>query len=119
MDGCSAPKCHEAMNLKIKGKVSHDDFNALKTCTAKKATKKALWIGFVAVGLPLFGIGAGVWSQQESDHLRYAEKEDMVKIQVVVEHLSKDIKEMKRAINKAQEKAQKDREEMLRLLRER
>ena len=123
MDECGAPKCHEAMNLKIKGKVSHDDFNDLKSCVGKKVPKKTLWIAcwavFVVIAIPLFITGINVWSQQEADHLKYAQREDMVKIQVIVEHLSNDIKEMKQDFKKGQIKAQKDREEMLRLLRTR
>ena len=113
---CTSPHCHEEMHRDLDSKPNYETFNKLKDCVGKKATKKALWIGLVAVGLPLFGIGAGVWSQQESDHLRYAAKENVVKIQVIVEHLSESIKEMKQDMNKAQEKAQKDREEILRRL---
>lgn len=114
---CTSPRCHEGMKRDLDSKPDYETFNKLKDCVGKKATKKALWVGLIAVGLPLFSIGAGVWSQQESDHLRYAEKEDMVKIQVVVEHLSDSIKEMKQDMNTAQEKAQKDREEILRRLK--
>lgn len=113
---CEHPNCHEAMKLSLDSKPNYETFNKLRDCVGKKATKKALWIGLIVIGLPLFGMGAGVWSQQESDYLRYADKEDMVKIQVVVEHLSDSIKEMKQDMETAQDKAQKDREEILRRL---
>ena len=111
------------MSRRIDGRVKFDDFNDLKTCVSKKVPKKILWIAcwavFVVIAIPLFITGINVWSQQEADFLRYAQKEDVVKIQVVIEHLSKNIEEMKRDIKEGQTKAQADREEMLLLLRKR
>ena len=43
----------------------------------------------------------------------------MIKVQVIIEHLSKDIKEIKQDIKAGYAKAQTDREAMLKLLRER
>ena len=111
------------MSRRIDGRVKFDDFNDLKACVSKKVPKKILWIVgwgvFVVIVIPLFITGINVWSQQEADFLRYAQKEDVVKIQVVIEHLSKNIEEMKRDIKEGQTKAQADREEMLLLLRKR
>jgi len=123
MTDCEHPKCHETMSRRIDGRVKFDDFNDLKACVSKKVPKKILWIVgwgvFVVIVIPLFITGINVWSQQEADFLRYAQKEDVVKIQVVIEHLSKNIEEMKQDIKEGQTKAQADREEMLLLLRKR
>ena len=123
MTDCEHPKCHETMSRRIDSRVKFDDFNDLKACVSKKVPKKILWIVgwgvFVVIVIPLFITGINVWSQQEADFLRYAQKEDVVKIQVVIEHLSKNIEEMKRDIKEGQTKAQADREEMLLLLRKR
>jgi len=123
MTDCDHPICHENMNRRIDRRVKFDAFNDLKACVSKKVPKKILWIicwaVFVVIAIPLFITGINVWSQQEADFLRYAQKEDVVKIQVVIEHLSKNIEEMKQDIKEGQTKAQTDREEMLRLLRKR
>ena len=123
MTDCTHPKCHENMRLELEGKAMHDDIDAIKTCLIAKVPKKTLWVVcwavFVVIAIPLFVTGINVWSQQEADFLRYAQKEDVVKIQVVIEHLSKKVEEMKQDIKEGQTKAEKDREEMLRLLRKR
>ena len=123
MTDCDHPICHENTNRRIDRRVKFDAFNDLKDCVSKKVPKKTLWIicwaVFVVIAIPLFITGINVWSQQEADFLRYAQKEDVVKIQVVIEHLSKNIEEMKQDIKEGQTKAQTDREEMLRLLRKR
>ena len=124
MDGCQTPKCHEAMLLKLKGKADKKEVQNLKTCTAKNVPKKALWIALVALGLPLLITGIKVWSQQESDHLRYVEKtemaehkDNMTKIQVVVEHLAEDMRNLRKDFNRNQDDAKRDRQEILRRLK--
>lgn len=123
MTDCEHPKCHETMSRRIDARVKFDTFNDLKACVLKKVPKKTLWVVcwavFVVIAIPLFITGINVWSQQEADHLQYAQKEDMIKVQVIIEHLSKDIKEIKQDIKAGYAKAQTDREAMLKLLRER
>ncbi len=123
MTDCEHPTCHETMSRRIDGRVKFDTFNDLKACVLKKVPKKTLWVVcwavFVVIAIPLFITGINVWSQQEADHLQYAQKEDMIKVQVIIEHLSKDIKEIKQDIKAGYAKAQTDREAMLKLLRER
>ena len=119
MTDCTSPKCHEALHIELKDKPDYETFNELKNCVSKKVSKKVVLWGISTI-VPLIiilgGIGIKGWSQQEADHLKYAQKEDMIKIQVVVEHLADDLKEMRKDFKDAQGKAQKDREEILRRL---
>ena len=122
MPDCASPKCHEAMTVKIKDKVSWSDFDKLKTCVREKVPKKTVWKLFsilVPLILILGGIGINVWSEQKGADNKYAQNEDMVKVQVIVEHLVNGVAELKQDIKEGQTKAQTDREEMLRLLRKR
>jgi len=64
-------------------------------------------------------VGINVWSEQKGADDKYAQNGDMIKVQVVVEHLASAIAELKQDIKEGQTKAQTDREEMLRLLRKR
>jgi len=125
MDGCTAPKCHEAMQLELNDKVDKKEFYELKRCSAKNVSKKAVW-AVVGLLVPLIFILGGVainsWSQQESNHLRYVDKRDMVKhekeqakLRAVVENMGKDIEEIK----SGQNEARKDIKEILRHLRDR
>ena len=105
MDDCKSPECHEKMKLFIN----------------KKVSKKTVWIAIIALGLPLLLTGVRVWSQQESDHLRYADKDDMVRmekaqteLQTIVKHMRDDIQ----GIKNGQGEAQKDIKEILRYLRD-
>jgi len=91
----------------------------MKMCISKKVSKKTIWIALIALGLPLFITGIKVWSQQESDSLRYAAKAEMAthelritEMQVVVKHLAEDIQEIK----DGQAEAREDRREILRQL---
>lgn len=121
MTDCPNPICHENMKLALEKKPDYEAFNGLKECVRKKVSKRAV-LGVLSGLIPLIiilgGIGINVWSQQEAADDKYAQNKDMVKVQVVVEHLAKDIQEMNQDFKKGQIKAQKDREEMLRLLRE-
>ena len=121
MPDCDNPKCHEHMTTELASKVSWKRFNDLRDCAAKKMPKSWLWIGFLVIGLPLLVTGARVWSQQESDSLRYAEKQDVVdcqkkqlKLDEAVKHMNNDINEIKNS----QYEAQKDIKEILRYLRD-
>ena len=122
MTDCEHPKCHETMSRRIDGRVKFDAFNDLKDCVKDKIPKKTVWRLF-AILVPLIillgGIGINVWSEQKGADNKYAQNEDMVKIQVIVEHLVNGVAELKQDIKEGQTKAQTDREEMLRLLRER
>ena len=122
---CESPQCHEKMSRRIDARVKFGDFNELKTCVSKKVPKRTLWIAgwaiFVVILIPLFLTGIRVWSGQESDHLRYAEKSELVvhgknvtEIQVVVRHMGEDIQEIKQG----QEDVKTDIKEILRHLRD-
>ena len=104
MDDCESPKCHERMTL----------------CINKKVSKKTVWVAIIALGLPLLLTGVRVWSQQEADHLRYADKGDMVRmeksqteLQTIVKHMRDDTQ----GIKNGQGEAQKDIKEIRRYLR--
>lgn len=111
---CESPQCHEAMRLSLDKRVKKDDFDDLKRCMHSKVSRKTLWI--IATTLFPFllivgGIGIKGWSQQEADHLRYAEKteltkyqKEVVRIKVVTEHMAEDLQELK----EGQKESQKD-----------
>lgn len=120
---CQDSDCREEILLNIKDKVAYKDFNPLKACVGTKIGKKALWIALVALGLPLLITGIKVWSQQEADHLRYVEKtemathkDNMTKLQIVVEHLAVDVRDLRKDFKESQDNAKKDRQEILRRL---
>ena len=101
---CKSPKCHERLTL----------------CLQKKVSKKTLWAGLCVIGIPLLVTGIKVWSGQETDPLRYVEKKEMARhgkevagIKATVNHLIKDIREIK----VGQREAQKDIKEILRYMR--
>ena len=113
------------MKLDLDSKPDYDAFNKLKTCVATKTPKKTLWIAgwavFVVICIPLFITGVKVWSEQEADHLRYAEKSEMVEhgkdvteMQVIVRHMGEDIQDIK----DGQKEVKKDIKEILRHLRD-
>lgn len=98
---------------------------------SKKVSKSTVWIFFCIIGLPLLVTGIKVWSRQESDTLRYVEKEDFNPIKekqaVLASKLSSiekkinDIqdgqKETQKEIRQTQEDTQKDIKEILKYLR--
>ena len=101
---CEHPKCHEH----------------LKVCMGKMVTKRTMWAALIVLGLPLLVTGVKVWSQQESDHLRYADRESLIehserltKQEMAVKHMADDIKDIQ--IN--QQEARKDIKEILRYMR--
>ena len=105
MTDCEHPKCHEAIRLCLKDKVS----------------KKAMWTAIIVIGFPLLITGVKVWSQQEGDKLRYSTKEEAAKfrerqseIAETVRSINKDIDEIK----KSQEENRRDVKEILRFLRD-
>ena len=89
--------------------------------SSKFVTKKSLWIAVVVIALPLFGIGAKVWSEQEADPLRYVNKtafkactNDISKLETSVVYIQKDLDTIKRN----QLETQRDVKEILRHLRD-
>jgi len=122
MTDCDHPICHENTNRRIDRRVKFDAFNDLKECVKDKIPKKTVWRLF-AILVPLIillgGVGINVWSEQKGADDKYAQNGDMIKVQVVVEHLASAIVDLKQDIKEGQTKAQTDREEMLRLLRKR
>jgi uncharacterized protein YlxW (UPF0749 family) len=106
---CQSPQCHEAIRLALEGKVS------------KRTLWISLWAVFIAVFLPLVGTGIKVWSQQENNHYRFAEKTELVDIdkrQTELKISVNNIKENIQDIKKNQEETQKDVKEILRHLRD-
>jgi len=90
------------MMTELARKVSWDKFNKLRDCSSRKTPKSWIWTGFIMLGLPLLIIGTQVWSQQESDNLRFASKEeivqcrtDQVKLDGTVSHMKQDLEEIK------------------------
>ena len=101
---CEHPKCHENLKLSM----------------SKLVTKHTLWVALAVVGIPLLATGVKVWSQQEADHLRYADKESMnaherrlMNQEATVKHMADDIK----TIQRSQDETRKDIKEILRYMR--
>ena len=102
---CEHPTCHEAM----------------KMCIHKMVTKKAMWIAVLALGVPIFVSGVKVWSQQEADILRFADKGEVAqcktnqtKLDEKVLHMNVDLIEIKTS----QHETQRDVKEILRYMRD-
>lgn len=73
-----------------------------------------------AIAIPVVVTGIKVWSGQETDHLRYVEKSEMIeygkeqaRLRVAMEHMKKDIEDIKGG----QKETQKDIKEILRHMR--
>ena len=124
---CDNRECREELTKRIDNRVKWDEFNSLKSCVRTKTPKKVLWAGgwavFLFIVLPLLLTGIKVWSGQESDHLRYVDKDELVeygktqiKLQTTVEHMADDIRELKEDQKAAQKAAQKQFDEILRRL---
>ena len=120
MPDCDNPKCHEHMTTELASKVSWKRFDQLRDCAHTKMPKAWIWFGFVVLGIPLLVTGAKVWSQQESDDLRFASKEEVAncrtnqtKVEETVKHMNRDIIEIKTS----QQETQKDVKEILRYMR--
>lgn len=77
MPDCDNPKCHEQMTTELNKRATWEQYDALKADCATKMPKTWLrwwWMGFAAIGIPLISTSIGVWSGQQSDILRYADK---------------------------------------------
>ena len=108
------------MTTELASKVSRKRFDDLRDCVKGKLPKVWVWFGFILIGLPLLVTGAKVWSQHESDNLRFASKDEVVsyrvnqtKLKAIVDHVSQDIVEIKTS----QQETQKDVKEILRYMR--
>jgi len=77
---CKSPNCHEA----------------IKTCLAKKVSHKALLYVCLCVGVPLFAVGAGVWSETKNM------KEKFVSVREMEPHV-KNIEANKSAVQRIPE----------------
>ena len=122
MDDCKSPKCREEILLSLKGKVTHTEFNGLKTCSGKKVSKRFM-ICLASPIAVLLGIGIIVWAGQESDHLRFMPIDGMDKYiekqitqEQVLIHIKEDLAEIKDAQRAWQEENRKDMGEILRRL---
>lgn len=94
MSDCEHPKCHETMMTEINKRVTWEPFDNLRLNVETKMPKTWLkwwWLGFVAIGIPLLAAALGVWSGQQSDILRYANKDDLVKNQIRIERLENNV----------------------------
>ena len=106
MPDCDSPRCHEKMTIELGKKADLTGLNAVRKCAEAKVPKKTLWVVcwaiLVVIGIPLFVTGVGVWSQQESDELRYASKAEVeqcksnqVEFRTVQRHIKQDLEELK------------------------
>jgi hypothetical protein len=109
---CNVKGCHEGIKLCISD-IKHK-------MVSKKVLWSICWGLFVFIVIPLGVTGIKVWSQQESDSLRYASKHevDLVKgnqteIKVNQKHLVESLQELK----DGQIESQRDVKEILNYLR--
>jgi len=105
---CESPKCHEAMKL----------------CIDKKVPKRTLWIACWAVVcvimIPLFITGVQVWSEQDSNALRFAGKDEVQACktnQSRLDTIQQQVREDIKSLVKGQEKLEAGQVEILRYLR--
>lgn len=82
---CEHPSCHESMKLSLSKKATRDELGKVNDCVKSKVPKKTLWIALwaviVVIIIPLFVTGVQVWSEQDSDELRYASKDSLHEIE--------------------------------------
>ena len=111
MTDCKSPKCHEAIQLSLKGK-------AEKTCLNKMLPKKSVWAA-IPILVVLFGvaIGAADYKYAQKAELENCKKEQAA-TKVTLDHLSDDMKELKDIVTKGLAESRKDTKEILKYLRE-
>ena len=117
MPDCDNPRCHEQMVTELNKRVTWDQYDSLKSRVATKMPKTWLrwwWAGFAVVGIPLIAAAIGVWSGQQNDVLRYANKTDVVETQIRLTRLE----ECRIATRRDIEVMKCNQAEMLKLLRE-
>ena len=84
MPDCQHPQCYERLTSELSNKASWEKVDHLAHELEKKMPKIWLrwwWIGFASIGIPIFAAAIGVWSGQQSDILRYANKDAVIKTQ--------------------------------------
>ena len=124
MPDCDHPKCHEQLMTDINNRVQWEQHDKLRLEVAGKMPKTWLrwwWVGFAAVGIPLFTAAIGVWSGQQSDILRYADRnivtENKIRLTKLEEFrgtISREISQVRHDIDNIQMNVN----EILKLLRE-
>ena len=85
MPDCQHPQCHERLTSELSNKASWEKVDYIAHELDNKMPKTWLrwwWIGFVSVGIPMFAAAIGVWSGQQSDILRYANKDAVMENQI-------------------------------------
>jgi len=123
---CNSPRCHESMQLKLSEKATKDDMKAVKACTENKVSKKAVW-AIIPILFVAGGIIVATFDFKYAQVSDVAEcKEQQAHTNMAVEHINKDLKEIKELVRtnaqrqeKAREDSQKDIKEILRNLRDR
>jgi len=102
---CKSPSCHAA----------------ILACLAKKVSKRTVWVVCLSVGIPLFGVGAGVWSETKNmkdKFISVREMEPHIKTmesnKAAVQRLPGDINKLQTDVNEVQ----KDIKEILRYMRD-
>ena len=99
MTDCDHPRCHEQMMSDLQNRPTWDDFNPLKDAVGTKMPKTWVWLGFIFIGLPLVGIGAGMWASQTASNFRFAQKDSIVACQVRIERLEESGRYMRRDLD--------------------
>ena len=116
MTDCNSPKCHENLTTQLNAKASWERVDHLAHELEKKMPKTWLrwwWVGFASVGIPMFAAAIGVWSGQQSDVLRYANKDIVVENQIRLTRLE----EFRVTIRRDIEDIKCNQAEILKLLR--
>ena len=102
MPDCTSPQCHERMNAELAKRVTWERYDALTREVDQKMPKSWLkwwWLGFISVGIPMLAAAIGVWSGQQSDTLRYANKQDLVDCQMRIERIEESHKYLRRDLD--------------------
>jgi len=118
MPDCQHPQCHERLITTLGKKASWEKVDALDDEIKTKMPKSWLkwwWLGFASVGVPMLAAAIGVWAGQQSDILRYANKDAVVANQIRLTRLE----EFRVTIRRDIEDIKCNQAEMLKLLRRR
>jgi len=78
---CDNPKCREELLAEIQKRVPWEELEKTNAKVDEKLPKsflKWVWVAFIGIGIPLIGIAIGVWSVQQSNILRYADKSSVI-----------------------------------------
>lgn len=117
---CESPKCHEKMSRRVDNRVKHDDFDALKVCSANKIPKKAAWAAIpILMALCAFLVAAADFKYAQVGAVEEVRREQ-VQVRADQRHTMNDLEEIKTGQNQAREDlkdVQKDIKEILRHMR--